>query len=121
MSCFYAGDEIASIHTRPWLDGLIVLYLDQENDLAYLIDGNGRISAIDICELNQLDKTGRKFKLEVKEDRESTPIDIESDEFYRKAKVDILKDEIKKINYELDRICKELHELTKVNKMNGRK
>lgn len=113
---FVAGDEIKSIHTRPWWDGLIVLYLDQENDLAYLTDGNGRISAIDICELNRLDKTGRKFKFEVKEDREPTPIDIESDELYRKAKTDILKEEIKKINYELDRICKELHELNKTNR-----
>lgn len=99
---FKKGDEIKYIYSE---DKFVVLYVDDVNDLMYVMDSEGHIDTIDIFDADKYGLTGARYRIELTPD-----ISLVSD---KKESIDILKMEIQKINYELDRIVKELHALNK--------
>ena len=99
---FKKGDEIKYIYSE---EKFVVLYVDDVNDLMYVMNSEGHIDAIDIFDADKYGLTGARYRIELTPD-----ISLVSD---KKESIDILKMEIQKINYELDRIVKELHALNK--------
>lgn len=102
---FEKGDEIKNIFSK---DKFIVLYVDEINNCLSVLNKDGGIEIIDRFDEDYYLATGVKYKIEI------TP--IVSPDHDKREPADILKSEIAKINYELDRICKELHELNKTNR-----